>query len=41
MIRIWGKTGIEELEQNFNTKIQKNVSLFTVRNADLHKLENI
>ena len=31
----------QELEQNFNTKIQKNVSLFTVRNADLHKLENI
>ena len=31
----------QELEQNFNTKIQKNVSLFTVRNADLNKLENI
>jgi aspartate kinase len=31
----------QELEQNFNTKIQKNVSLFTVRNADLDKLENI
>ena len=31
----------QELEQNFNTKIQRNVSLFTVRNADLDKLENI
>ncbi len=31
----------QELEQKFNTKIQKNVSLFTVRNADLDKLENI